>query len=239
MKLSIGLITYNHESFIEQAVAGILSQRTDFDYEILLGEDCSTDDTRRIIAELAARHPQKIRILETPHNLGMNANYLRTLQACRGEYIALLDGDDYWCDEHKLQRQVDFLDRRPEYAISFHAVRKVYEDGSHPDKILRPRRGVDDYTLPDLLTSMFIPTCSAVLRSRAVSKIPEWVYRMRTTDHPIMLVASEHGKIGYMDEVMAVYRVHDGGAWTSMHMIDRIMTNILLLETANANYDYQ
>jgi glycosyltransferase involved in cell wall biosynthesis len=236
MKLSIGLITYNHRAFIEQAVSGILAQRTNFEYEIIVGEDYSTDGTRQILLRMQEEHPGKICMLDAGRNLGMIQNYIRTFEACRGEYVALLDGDDYWCDENKLQRQVDFLDQNPEYSISFHAVRWTYEDHSLPDKVVRPKRGAGPYDLSDLLVSMFVTTCSAVVRRSAVGEFPGWIQVVKTMDYPIMVLAAGNGKIGYIDDVMAIYRVHSGGLWTSMNMIDRLITNLVLLENANPHF---
>src|SRR6185436_18390622 len=140
-KVSVLMIAYNIERFIGQAIDSVLMQRADFDYEIVIGEDCSTDGTRDIVRQYAAEHPSKIRPILRVNNLGMNANFVATLQECRGTYIALLDGDDYWTSPYKLQRQVDFLDNHPEYSISFHNVTIVYEDRrpSHPFYMAEPR----------------------------------------------------------------------------------------------------
>src|SRR5438309_1588573 len=105
-------------------------QVTDFDYEIVIGEDCSTDRTREIVADLARLYPEKIRPLFHETNVGANRNLALALQMCQGQYVALLEGDDYWIDARKLQRQVWFLDDHPDYVICFHNVQVIYEDGS-------------------------------------------------------------------------------------------------------------
>src|SRR5579872_2594917 len=113
MKLSVMLITYNHELFIAQTLEGILEQRVNFDYEIVVGEDCSTDRTRDILMDFHNRYPRRILIQARHRNLGMMRNLEQTLSKCRGEYVALIEGDDYWTCRDKLQKQVDFLDAHP------------------------------------------------------------------------------------------------------------------------------
>lgn len=107
--VSVWMITYNHEKFIAQAIDSVIMQKTNFDYEIVIGEDCSTDRTREIVLEYKAKHPDKFKLLLQEKNVGMMQNFIVTLKTCNGKYIALLEGDDYWTDPLKLQKQVDFL----------------------------------------------------------------------------------------------------------------------------------
>src|SRR3989442_14564986 len=127
MKLSVCLITYNHERFITQALESALAQKTNFEFEIVVGEDCSADHTRQILVEYQQRYPNTIRWMLPGKNLGPNRNFARTLQAWRGQYIALLEGDDYWIFPRKLQEQGNFLDWHAECAIYFHALRVFQE----------------------------------------------------------------------------------------------------------------
>src|ERR1700676_449892 len=117
MKLSVMMITYNHERYIAQAIESILAQKVNFDYELVIGEDCSTDGTRAVILDFHRRYPSRIVPLLRERNLGGPRNFLGTLAACRGKYLALLEGDDYWICTDKLQRQVDFLEANPAWAI--------------------------------------------------------------------------------------------------------------------------
>src|SRR6185503_11024678 len=136
-KVSVLITTYNQEHLITQTVDSVLMQVTDFNYEIVIGEDASTDRTREVVVELARQHPEKIRVLlrdpevaNRERHLFGKMNFLQALQSCRGEYVAILDGDDYFTSPHKLQKQVDFLDARNDCVICFHNVKAVYEDGS-------------------------------------------------------------------------------------------------------------
>src|SRR5919202_3380596 len=127
-KVSVLMITYNQEAFIAQAIRSALMQITDFDYEIVIGDDCSTDGTRDIVADLARKHPSKIRPLFQDVHLGVNRNLVSTLKACTGQYVAILEGDDYWTTQKKLQLQVNFLDCHYDYAICFHNVQVVCQN---------------------------------------------------------------------------------------------------------------
>ena len=123
--VSVAVITYNNAPYIGHAIESILMQRTDFPIEIIIGEDCSTDGTRELVAWYARKYSDRIRVLLHPHNLGMNGNACAVRAVCSGKYMAMLDGDNYWLDPLKLQKQVDVLERHPEYVGAAHKVRVV------------------------------------------------------------------------------------------------------------------
>ena len=163
-KVSVLLITYNHEKLIGQALDSILMQKTTFPTEVVIGEDCSTDSTRDIVRAYSERYPETIRAILPEVNQGPFQNVIRTLNECRGEYIAAIEGDDYWTDPGKLQLQVDFLDAHPECSSSFHKVLKVFDDGSQPS-VEFPEFPKGVATIEDLLSGEFgnlIPSCSAM-----------------------------------------------------------------------------
>lgn len=215
MKLSVCLITFNHERFIAEALRSAVEQQTDFEYEIVVSDDCSTDATREIIVEFQRRYPDKIRLAFPEKNLGVNRNLAVTLKACRGQYLALLEGDDYWTSPTKLQEQVSFLDANPECAICFHAVRIIHEDKKTASRI-SPRFGHKRIsTLEDLLRlGNFIPTCSTVFRHRLFDQFPDWFYNLRIADFSLHVFNAQHGKVGYINKVMGAYRVHSGGTFS-------------------------
>jgi len=117
MKLSVGILTYNQAQYIRQCLDSVLMQEGDFDYEIVVGDDASSDGTQEILREYATRYPDKFVLLLGEKNEGISMNYKKVLSACRGEYIALCEGDDYWTDPHKLQIQVEFLESHPDYGF--------------------------------------------------------------------------------------------------------------------------
>ncbi len=209
MKVSVCMIAYNHEKFIVQAVRSALMQQTDFDYEIVVGEDCSTDATRALLVDLQRQHPDKIRLLLPERNLGMMPNFIQTLKACRGQYIALLEGDDYWTHPGKLQKQVDFLDAHPDFVMCFHNV-EVQDEAGNRHYANTNQASVS--TAGDIITrGWFIMTCSIVFRN-GLFAYPGWFARVKNGDYALQLLVSQFGPTQYLDEPMGVYRKHAAGA---------------------------
>ena len=229
MKLSVAIITYNHERFIRQAVESVLAQRVGFDFEIVIGEDCSTDKTRTIVSDLQHRYPQRIVALLRPRNIGAMRNLQETLASCKGEYIAFLEGDDYWTSEDKLQRQVKFLDEHLECSISCHRVRVIDEMNSGQNSVAFPSLPLGTYTIDDLLRGNFIMTCSAVCRWGSMRRLPDWFLGLKLADWPMFALVARAGTIELMDEVMAMYRVHSGGIWSGRSERDRLHESIRML----------
>lgn len=223
--VSVCIITYNHERFIAQAIESVLMQETDFPVELVIGEDCSADGTRETALDNARRHPERIRLLLHEHNLGMMPNFVATLQACRGQYIALVEGDDYWTDPHKLQNQVDFLESHPDYALCFHATYKLFQDTGQV-VIEKPNLRRPYYELDDILGMRIgIWTVSVMFRRALVLDLPAWYFEAPVGDTPLFALLSKQGKIGYIDQVMATYRVHDGGVWQGSSELARTRMN--------------
>lgn len=216
-KVSVLIITYNHEKYIAQAVESALQQEVNFQYEIVIGDDCSTDHTRDILRELSRAHPERIRLLlreKKGAGLPGKSNFVATLKACQGQYVAMLDGDDYWTDPRKLQKQVDFLENRPDSVICFHNALMVYEDGSAPPCNMCPTDQKEISTIEDLLKRNFIPSCSMVFKRGLFGELPRWFNESPTGDWLLSLLNAEHGSIGYINEVMAAYRIHGKGYWS-------------------------
>lgn len=213
MKVSVSMITYNHEKFIAKALDSILMQKTDFDFEIVIGEDCSQDNTRAILIEYQKRHPDKFRLLLNERNLGGHLNAKQTYESCTGEYVALLNGDDYWTSPDKLQKQVDFLDGHPDFSACFHDSLIVYADGSQESTHYRPSQKSIS-TVEDLLLDNYIPTSAVMYRRRLLEKIPDWIGQLKLGDWPMHLLYANQGNIGYLDETLSVYLVHPGGVWS-------------------------
>lgn len=230
MKLSVSMITYNHERYIRQALDGVLEQEVDFDYEIVVGEDCSTDSTRAILLEYRDRYPDRIRLLLHEKNIGAIPNFFNTIESCKGQYVALLEGDDYWTNRTKLKRQVAFLDSHPDYSICFHNVTGHFESGGRSDFNYVRADQKETMELEDLLQDNVIPTCSAVFRQGLVKPFPKWVYELKMGDFPLHILNAQHGRIGYLNEIMGVYRVHSGGVWTGMDWVARLRVNIKFFE---------
>jgi glycosyltransferase involved in cell wall biosynthesis len=239
VKVSVLVITYNHERFIDQALDGVFKQDTECGYEVVIGEDCSTDQTRARIYPYEERYPSVIRTVARATNVGARANLAQTLAACRGEYVALLDGDDYWTCADKLQKQVTFLDQHTECAMCFHNVTVFREDGSRPPRQHNRPEQKRMSSLEDLLTSgNFIATCSAMFRRGLFGGMPEWFYDVPYHDWTRHVLNAQHGTIGYLDEVMGAYRIHSGGMWNGATGLLRLANTIRCYEVFNANLGY-
>lgn len=214
-KVSVALIVYNHERFVQQAMESALAQRTDFEFEIVLGEDCSTDGTRRLVQRLAAEHPDRIRLLLPEKNLGLTGNVIATIAACRGEYVALLEGDDFWIDPEKLQRQADLLDRNRGLALCFTRAQVVDETGAPIETKPVIHEVKPTYTLHDFLDRVFQPrTCTVMFRNRLFARFPDWYHGLPAGDFPLHVLNAEHGDFGFLDRTTAAYRIHAGGVWS-------------------------
>ncbi|HZJ15646.1 MAG TPA: glycosyltransferase [Chthoniobacteraceae bacterium] len=214
-KVSVAMVTYRHEPFIAEAIESVLQQRTNFDFELVIGDDCSPDRTGEIVREYAARYPAKIRTHFPQRNEGLTRNLSATIGMCRGQYVAWLEGDDFWTSSEKLQRQTDYLDANPDCAWCFTRAIVVDRKGQTIEtrpvvRVIQPK-----YTLADYLRRIFQPrACTVMFRHRLFAKFPDWFYEMPTGDMPLHVLNAEHGDIGFIDEEMAAYRIHPGGVWS-------------------------
>lgn len=226
IKVSVAIFAYNQAKFIEEAIVSVLAQQTDFDFEVVIGEDCSEDQTRAIVCRFRDQFPDRIRPLLHTRNLGDFGNFARTVLACRGPYVALLDGDDYWTCSHKLQKQVDFLDAHPDHSVCFHNAMMVWDDGSHPPKLHCPPTRKPTYGLEELLVHDFISTGSVVVRNGLVKRFPDWWWQAPFFDWPFLVLHAVQGKIGYFDECWSVYRQHPGGIYSRLSQGKRMEKNL-------------
>ena len=214
MKVSIAMISYNHARFVGQAIESALAQRADFEWELVIGDDCSTDGTSEIVHQFARENPRRIRLVQSTERVGMNRNLERTLSLCQGEYIALLEGDDVWTSTSKLQRQADHLDNHPNQAGCFHNALAFYDDNSRQEWIYCSHDLPEEITTTELLRVNMIPTCAMMYRGNPAQIFPEWLLDLGIGDWPLHLIASQAGSIGFFDEVLASYRFHPGGAYS-------------------------
>ena len=244
MKVSILMITYNHEKFIAQAIDSILMQEVDFEYEIVIGEDCSTDNTRQILIDYQKKHPGIIRLLLPESNLGMLPNFITTYKACRGEYIALLEGDDYWISSDKLKKQADFLDLNSDFTICFTNSLLFWEDSSQEPEVFLTEKA-ERFTIEYLLRRNFISTPSVMYRNGIIKEFPSWYTNLGMGDWSLSILLAEQGRIGYIDKVMSAYRNHSGGVWSSKNKDHQLVETIRMLSVfekyfaAKNNREYQ
>jgi glycosyltransferase involved in cell wall biosynthesis len=212
------MITYNHEPFIKTAIESVLAQETSFHVELVIGEDCSSDATREIVRAYAGRFPDRIRLLLPQRNLGMIANFIATMRECRGRYVGLLEGDDYWTDAGKLTKQVRHLEATPECSVSFHNAYVERPDGNRVP--FHEASARSEFSGSDLWEGWLIPTASAVFRNPRLEQVPRFLDKATHGDLSIFLLMAEVGRLDYIDEIMSVYRLHEGGVTTSFAGID-------------------
>jgi glycosyltransferase involved in cell wall biosynthesis len=240
MKLSIMMLTYNHERFIAQALNSVLSQRVTFDYEIVIGDDCSTDRTRDILAKFCQEYPERVVLLLRERNIGAIRNMAATFGECQGEYVALLEGDDYWICDDKLQRQVDLLDAHRETSLCCHRVQLFDPTGvAGLGSGVYPTLAAGAHTIEELLQANFVMTCSAVLRRTLIGPLPSWISEMSLGDWPLFALAASRGHIELMDEVMAAYRVHSGGIWSTRPVPYRLRETSRMLKALDRHFEFQ
>lgn len=227
IKLSIVCITYNHERFIRDCLEGFVMQKTNFPFEILINDDASMDKTADIIREYETKYPDLFRcVYQTENQWGKKNPFTDILfPMVRGKYVALNEGDDYWTDENKLQKQVDFMETHSDFSVCFHPVTVHWEDNSEPDSVFpsaKERFYKTELTLDDLLKRNFIQTNSVLYRWRfhrdSLKLFPDGILPM---DWYLHLLHAQTGKIGFLPDVMSVYRRHRGGIWTEAEQTSR------------------
>ena len=237
-KVSVSIITYNHKDFIAKALDSVLRQKTDFAYEIIVGDDFSTDGTQEILKSYQRRYPDIIQLILHPrHNEGVpgRVNNITNLYACRGEYIALLDGDDYWTNDNKLSLQVAVLDEKREHVVVGHNARKVDVNGkdlgNHWNFRKKQRKG-ESYTLTDILNTgwCFAQTSTLMFRNGLIKEFPEWFWKVVSADFALQLLIAQYGKLYYLPDPMTAYVQHDNSFMSSLYW-SRPFLEIKIMET--------
>ena len=226
--VSVCMITYQHAFFIRQALDSVLMQEHSFPMELCIGEDGSTDGTRDICQEYASRYEGLVRLFvrdrgdakRTTYAAPFMYNFVETFKSCRGKYVALCEGDDYWSDPQKLQKQVNFLEAHPDYSMVFTAaktLRGLTQQDWDPPPIVK-----NSYSLDDILERNFVCTPTVMFRNGVSDVLLEWLRKMQVGDWPLHISNAMRGEFGYINEPMAVYRVHDQGAWSRLGGVKRL-----------------
>lgn len=253
--LSVLMITYNHEKFIGRSIESVLAQKTNFNFELVIGDDHSTDNTAQVAKQYADKYPDKIKLLSHTYNMGVIPNFEHTLQRCQGKYIAMLEGDDRWIDEEKLQRQVNFLEENPDYALcGGHTVsessnsRFIYglirRFKFFRQKYLR----LQDYELDDVMISNHFKTLTVVFRAELMRKpLNPCFYKSTILDWLIYvsLGLNSNHKVKYanLPNIMAAYNVHAGGIFSGTTTLRRLqifadVRNSICCATNNKYFGY-
>ena len=236
-KVSVCMITYGHEKYIRQAIEGVLMQQFDFEVELIIANDCSPDQTDQIIQNILENHPRGcwVKYMRHDKNLGMMPNFIFAMQECQGKYIALCEGDDYWTDPLKLQKQVDFLEANSDYSVCFHKVNILQEGIIKEDTITA--KVPETTTINDLAKGNYIHTCSVVYRNNLFFELPKYFKVSPVGDYFLHLLNARYGNIKCFDEIMGVYRIHGTSVWSSKTQKEQKLLWIPFLENIKPNFD--
>ena len=252
--VSVCVQTYQHGHYIKECLDSILMQQTNFPFEIILGEDESTDGTREICLEYAKMYPDTIRlflrsrkdVIYINGNPTGRYNMIENLKTTKGKYIALCEGDDYWTDSLKLQKQVDFLEQHDEYGICFHEALVKWDSSDGFNSNIKynsefPWNKMDvsetSYTISNVFDGPFMATASVVFKNPYIKDFPSWFYEALSGDITLYALILGKKKIKFINEVMSAYRRHPGSI-TRFHKGNATVLNrIVTLKHINKHYE--
>ncbi len=223
--VSICTTTYNREKFIGQAIESCMMQKTNFPFDMVICDNCSEDKTVEIIEEYIKKYPGKITLLKSDKNYGLMANYIKSIQSGTGKYIADCDGDDYWIDEYKLQKQADFLEANPDFVLCFTNT-LIRNDETGEEKVAKinvwdvcdatqliEHNGIEGPKYGEEINSPG-HVSSIVFRNHVIESFPDWYKTCYINDMPLFLMLSKHGKAKFINDLSTVYRINPKGIST-------------------------
>ncbi len=219
--VSVLVSTYQHTKFIEECLRGILDQKTNFPFEIIIGEDHSTDGTREHCITYAQKYPDKIRLFLRDQALShlynkegklialLNSVSGFSRMSARGKYIAFCEGDDYWTNAFKLQKQVDYMERNKDCQMCYHAITNLYLSKQQKSEFNGTRTESNlKFSPPQFIKNNYAQTVSQFIRASALQDYPDWGYQSPISSYPLQMICALQGNIGYIGgPAMAVYRI--------------------------------
>lgn len=246
IKVSVCMITYNQKDYIQQAIESVLMQKTNFNYEIIIHDDCSNDGTRNILIEYQKKYPNKIKLILQEENQYSKGNNILPffVPYIEGKYVAINEGDDYWTDESKLQLQYDYMINNVDCSLVLH---KAAQINSKDQVMLYVGEDIDkDYSIKDIILGggSFFATNSMFYKSEVLKSLPPYYFK-GTGDYLMAINLADKGKIHYISKNMSVYRYSSSGSWTSKYKSNRDFflkhTNsmIKILDEINSFYNYK
>jgi glycosyltransferase involved in cell wall biosynthesis len=226
--VTVSVITYNQVSYIRRCIESILMQKTSFPFDLVIGEDCSTDGTREIVMDYAEKYPDLIRLIISDSNVGITENIKRIKTACRGELRASCEGDDYWIDPLKLQKQYEAIVKFDAALVTHASLVVFYADGkiSTEGKVRRAREGSGYLEIEDIINRKAkFHTSSFFMRADLINRIPDWYYQCPIGDFPLEVIMAWFGKVYYIDEIMSLYQKGVPGSFTERKKSPSILEN--------------
>jgi glycosyltransferase involved in cell wall biosynthesis len=230
------MLVYNHEKFINDAIEGVLMQKTNFDIELIVANDHSTDLTEQVVEYYRKKNPVIVKGYCNEKNLGPRFNFIKAYSKVTGEYVAMCEGDDYWTDPFKLQKQIDFLEANHDFVISFHDIKIVDENGEPKEDDRQPIESKRDFDKNELLGN-YLPTPTLVYR-KVITKLPEAFKKSDNGDSLLLSFLTQKGKSKYHSEIKeAVVRLHTGGLWSTMELPEKwvkiLDTRLIIFKSLN------
>ena len=232
---------YNHEKYIAQAIEGIVAQQTNFKFRLIIGEDKSPDGSRAIIEKYAQQYPDIIYPTYHEVNLGATGNGTFLFSTVKAKYIAVCEGDDFWVDPTKLQRQFDFMEANPDFAVCFTKVDCINDHGKKVEGLF-PEITKDVFTIEDVIMAdmVFMPSATLFYRNMLPHPMPQFYVKAMSGDIAIHLLLTDIGKAKCLPGITAVYRDHAGGITKTEKAITQGYRKLFeLYEEANKYFEYR
>ena len=226
--VSVCMITYNHEKYIAEALDSIFAQDYQGPLEVVIGEDASTDETRKVAESYVQKYPGRVKVLPSDKRYGMTQNFFRTIYACTGRYVAILEGDDYWADKSKLTKQVEALERNPQYVYCFSDAVKIDPSGKYLDDVI-VNFGRPHLEAADIIGGFWTPTLTTIIRRQEffdVVAVLEKDSNVLNLDWVTFSLLSEKGLVGYVKTEPSAYRQHAGGVYSKKTIEYKLNTSL-------------
>lgn len=241
--VSVFMITYNHENFIAKAIESVLKQKTNFVFEFFISDDSSKDKTTQICLSYQEKYPTIITFNSNETNVGFQSNYIENFKNLNFKYIAYIEGDDYWIDENKLQKQYDFMEAHPEVALCYTNAFS-FNDGNEEVKeiMIKNKPGQNIFDLDYYINAgrFFMPTLTLFIRKNAFpDPIPDWLYNTFNLDWAMNILFMQNGKAGYIDDITAMYRKQQSGIISSTELPVVVRNGIQLAKNMDKHFNYK
>ncbi len=227
MLVSVIMLTYNHEKFISKAIEGVLAQKTNFLFELIIANDHSTDRTEEIIKKYRNNNRETVKGYFNHKNIGPKKNFIKAYEVTKGKYVAMCEGDDFWTDPNKLQKQVDFLENNSEYSICFHNVEILDDRGAKVERDRLFDKEKRDYHKNELLFGKYLPTPSLLFRRYDLSNYYSIFSKVFNGDTLLLSILTQLGAAKYIDEISpSVIIKHNNGIWSSKQDLEKWENNL-------------
>jgi len=239
VEISVLLITYNHASFVRRAVESVLNQRTSRPWELIVSEDASTDGTLDIVRDVVQGDP-RVRYIISEVNLHSNESVARAIRAAKGRYLSMIDGDDFWIVDDKLERQAAILDADPKISACFHNALVVEGDSTEPTtRRWTPSGQSDTIGIDQIWHGNPYATCAGMMRKQALANLGPWYSNLTTmiTDWPLYALCAEHGELRFIDEPVGAYRLHGQGVFSALSTRSKLAATADLYRLLDAGLD--